>query len=128
MSVLTGSCFVQGHLVLGSRNVRRRRCRRRVPAGPRSTWGHGGISGRSPEIKVSAEYNLHGGGETYTGHQLEHRCLSELEQMHNLLQALEHGLVITHGLGHTAGQAVAQSVVDVQFAGGSRGQERVVQA
>jgi hypothetical protein len=36
--------------------------------------------------------------------------------MHNLLKALVHGFVITHSLGHTAGQAVAKGVIDVQLA------------
>lgn len=55
---------------------------------------------------------------TYTRHQLEDRGLGKLEQVHHLLQTLEHRLVVTHGLGHTAGETVAQGVVDVQFTGG----------
>lgn len=47
--------------------------------------------------------------------------------MHHFLQTLEHRLIVTHGLGHTACQAVAQRVIDVKFARGSRCQERVVE-
>lgn len=47
--------------------------------------------------------------------------------MHNLLKTLEHGLIITHGLGHPTREAVAEGVVDVQLTRGPRGQERVVQ-
>lgn len=80
------------------------------------------------QSKVSVNAMRTNERKTYARHQLEHRGLGKLKQMHNLLKTLEHGLVIADSLGHTAGQAVAQSVVDVQLARRPRGQERVVQA
>lgn len=47
--------------------------------------------------------------------------------MHHLLQTLKHRLIVAHGLGHAACQAVAQRVIDVEFARGSRCQERIVE-
>lgn len=65
---------------------------------------------------------------TYTRHQLEHGSLSHFKELLNLLKTLEHRFIITNRLGHTTSKAVAQSVVDVQLARGTRGQESVVQA
>lgn len=65
---------------------------------------------------------------TYTRHQLEHGSLRHFKQLFNLLKALKHRFVITNRFRHAASQAVAQCMVDVELARGSRGQEGIVQA
>ena len=117
MTGLNGSCFVPGRQGLASTSVSRQKYPRRAPAGPRSTWGHEGISERSPSIKSQYQTQSAPQVQTYTRHQLEDGGLSKLEEMNDLLKTIEHRLVVTHSLGHTTGQAVAQSVVNVQLAG-----------
>lgn len=46
--------------------------------------------------------------------------------MNHFLQTLKHRFIIAHGLGHAAGQTVAQGVIDVKFAGRARSQEGIV--
>ena len=65
---------------------------------------------------------------TYTRHQLEHGSLRHFKQLLNFLEALEHRFIIPNRFSHAAGQAVAQRMVDVELAWGSRGQEGIVQA
>ena len=64
---------------------------------------------------------------TYTRHQLKHGSLSHFKKLLNFLKTLKHRFVIANRLCHTASKAIAQSVVDVQLARGTRGQESVVQ-
>ena len=63
---------------------------------------------------------------TYARHQLEDRGLGHLKQLHNLLETLEHSVIITHRFGHTAGQAIAQSVINIKLAWRSGGQKGIV--
>lgn len=66
--------------------------------------------------------------ETYTRHQLEDRGLCHLKELNNLLETLQHGLVISNGAGHAASQAGTQRMIDIELAWRTRSQERIVEA
>lgn len=63
---------------------------------------------------------------TYTRHELEDGILRFVEERGNLLQALLHCVVIAHSTSHTRRQLGAESMIDVELVGGSRGKESIV--
>jgi hypothetical protein len=68
------------------------------------------------------------GRKTYAGHELEDRRLSLFEECNDILERFQHRLVVSHRTSHATGQAVAQVVIDVQFAGRSWSQKCIVEA
>lgn len=67
-------------------------------------------------------------GWTYGGHKFENGELGGFEQLDDVGEGLDHGGVVADRAGHATGQAVAQSMVDVQLAWRAWSQEGIIQA
>ena len=64
----------------------------------------------------------------YTSHKLEDRELGLLKEFGDFLETLNHRTILPDSLGHPGGELISEQMVDVQFAGRARGQERIVDA
>lgn len=67
-------------------------------------------------------------GPTYTRHEFEDRGLCIFEELDHLAQTLEHCIFVTDRSSHSAGQAVTQVVINIEFARRAGGEEGIVQS